>query len=485
MSGISITDSSLFGNDIAEDEDEDIFFSYAIQKSEISRFIGNDKVLIATGLKGEGKSALLIMAEKDFKKDDNNIIIKAQCSSIAPRIDSEDQDFWVEEWKKSICTSIAEKIGETIGVIAFNDKEILKNIAIESGLKSQNIFTKIFSSVDFKLKAGLAGTSAEMAIASKPSQAPKNLIPVITRVLSETQRIYILIDDIDHNFENTKKNKAKISGLLTACRYLSNETPNIKFRLTLRDNVLSIVRKEYASMSHISQYIIPLKWTDSELCNMLAERIRSYIKRNEIGIHFDSDNLKTIDIVFATGEWAGESEASAVKPLSNLSQRRPRWFLELCKLSAHKASLVYHDKILFDDITGVSEQYGRKILDDMTVEYVCEHHYISKYFTAFMGQVNKFKFDDLIKVIKNRIVEGMPEPKVGPLDIAHFLFYIGFISARENFQNGIYKHYTYTQLPLLLTKDYPENAKFEWEIPTIFRNCLKMHPPKTKQNPLK
>ncbi len=475
---LNLIDNTLFGNDVAEDEDETIFFSYAIRKTEITQFTSDSKLLIATGLKGEGKSALLRLAEQDFKNRQNAMTIHAKSSSIAPKISSTDQDEWVEAWKESICISVAEKIGETIGFFTISpDKDMLKRIAIESGTKSQNIISKMIAGIKLKAYAGAGGFDAGIEVTAPSPSSPRSLSSVIGRALSENSEIYILLDDIDHNFENTKQNRAKIAGLLTASRYLANETPQLKFRFTLRDNVWSIIKKEYASMSHISQYIVSLKWTDSELNDMLAQRIRAYAGRSNLNIQHISNKKDVIRLAFSNGEWAGESDVDAIRPLATFSQRRPRWFLELCKLSAKNANNRFQKTITFDNITGVSEEYGRKILTDMSVEYICEQPKIADYFNAFMGQASKFKYKELITTIQNRIVEGMPEPKQLALQIANFLFYIGFISARENIDESHYKHYSYADQPNFLTQNYPENEKVDWEVQTIFRGYLKLKTP--------
>ncbi|MBF0436847.1 MAG: hypothetical protein HQL77_15950 [Magnetococcales bacterium] len=57
---IDFSDESLFGNEAAEDEDEEIFKSYAFEREEVTDFLQKDKrIAILKAYKGEGKSALL------------------------------------------------------------------------------------------------------------------------------------------------------------------------------------------------------------------------------------------------------------------------------------------------------------------------------------------------------------------------------------------------------------------------------------------
>jgi hypothetical protein len=62
---IDLTDPTLFGNDAAEDEQDDVFSSYAYERPELSAFSdGNRSLVVARAYKGEGKSAMLRLAER-------------------------------------------------------------------------------------------------------------------------------------------------------------------------------------------------------------------------------------------------------------------------------------------------------------------------------------------------------------------------------------------------------------------------------------
>ena len=61
---IKLTDPGLFGNDAAEEEDDEIFNSYALWRDEFNDFIDvNRGIVIARDYKGEGTSALMRLAK--------------------------------------------------------------------------------------------------------------------------------------------------------------------------------------------------------------------------------------------------------------------------------------------------------------------------------------------------------------------------------------------------------------------------------------
>lgn len=65
--GIRLTDPHLFGNDAAEDEDAEIFASYALERPELGDFTSpSRRICIARAYKGEGKSALLRLSARQI-----------------------------------------------------------------------------------------------------------------------------------------------------------------------------------------------------------------------------------------------------------------------------------------------------------------------------------------------------------------------------------------------------------------------------------
>lgn len=57
---VDLTDDELFGNEMAEDEEERLFTSYAYERPEFQAFLNSaTKLKVVRAYKGEGKSALL------------------------------------------------------------------------------------------------------------------------------------------------------------------------------------------------------------------------------------------------------------------------------------------------------------------------------------------------------------------------------------------------------------------------------------------
>ena len=115
---IRLNDESLFGNDAAEDEEEEVFESYVIKREEVESF-GKPKarICIARAYKGEGKSALLRLAKREIQSNSKQeaLLIHLKAASIAPTLPEGDATQWIRAWKQAILARVASEIGASLG----------------------------------------------------------------------------------------------------------------------------------------------------------------------------------------------------------------------------------------------------------------------------------------------------------------------------------------------------------------------------------
>lgn len=459
---IDFSDISLFGNSASEDEDNDIFESYAVRRVEVDKFISEMKICIIKTLKGCGKSAILRIAKNElFNK--NKIVFSMNFTEITPEYENDDPDIWVKKWKESIYTRIAEEVGgiNNIPVDLFRNE--IKSVAIEAGMRQINFIDKL-KNILSKISINCGNVNIEMTHGNEKNSCINNMI-----MKGLNDDIFIFIDDIDHNFINTKNVKARLVGFLTACRYIANETPKIKFRLTIRPNSWNIIKREYSAMnSHISQYIIPMYWSHGDIKKILQKRICGYISRKYNEIYSEEE---AFDYIFKKVIWDG-NETYASQPIATYAKRRPRWAKEIFRLAAEEAKSRGKKYIDLDDINFASNHIGDTIINELSAEFSCEYPDIEQYMRQFYNQKNSFKEDELFTIIKNRILNHIDSHSIGVKYIAHALFYCGFLYARENLPSGRYKNYYFEDKPFLFEKYDTESGKYMWEIDLIFRNVL-------------
>lgn len=218
---IDIHDDSLFGNDAAEDEDESIFVSYAVTRTEAACFLDPERrICVARALRGEGKSALLRLTKTRLAEmQDAPLIISVIGSSIAPDIDKDDADALIRAWKKSIFSLIAREVGSQINMAWSDDAITLVEEAEQNGYKSRSVLSSIFD----RLKSSKVPVERTRIGVANPEE-------ILKRWSSRKDSVWIFVDDIDRNFKSGDNARTKVATFFLAIREISNLVPNLRFR---------------------------------------------------------------------------------------------------------------------------------------------------------------------------------------------------------------------------------------------------------------
>src|SRR5882724_5540256 len=138
---VDLSDQTLFGNDAAEDESDDIFLNYVVYRPEVGEFVAlENKLLIARAYKGEGKSALLRLTRAWIERDrPDDLIASVGGSDITPDLTGVDFAAWVRAWKDGLARAIAIEVGRSIG-FAWSDNAIsLVEEAERAGVRQRSL----------------------------------------------------------------------------------------------------------------------------------------------------------------------------------------------------------------------------------------------------------------------------------------------------------------------------------------------------------
>lgn len=479
MALIDFSDKHLFGNEAAEDEIEDIFSSYAIKRPEVSDFLDPSASLaVIRAYKGEGKSALLRLVNLELRKRTTTpVIIRIPASSISPELDSADFDRWVRAWKLNMLRLAANEIGASIA-LAFSDDAIsLVETAELNGYKQRSFV----SSVVDRLKTSAVPLERTKQGAVNPEQTLKRW--------SETgSEVWMLIDDLDNNFENTAAQRAKVASAFSACRQIANLIPEFRFRLTVRPNVWATIKQHHETLSHVEQYVKSLSWSLDDYYEVIAKRVEAHLVRTgawnrvkkTLSMSLDKRNRQLIALAFDDPMPWGDQMRPPTTILHTLSRRRPRWMVELCKHAAAGAVAARREHINKDDITGVLPAFGNRRVQDTVAEFRAQCPEIEELLTAFVGEPEWFATSDLMTALNNRVLQAV-HPKIAgvigqasAMEVAHFLFQIGFLTARRDLPGGKYEHLSYADNPALLNARNNADQGFSWEIHPVFRDALKL-----------
>jgi len=477
---IKISDKSLFGSEIAEDETDDVFISYAVSRQEVVEFLNIDNpIAIVRAYKGDGKSALLRLVKMGLTAStDPSLTIHISAHSVSPDIESNDSDKWIRGWKANLLSLAAREIGANISRAFSDDAIALVEEAESNGFKSRSFFSAIAD----RLSSKAVPLEIKRIGASNPEE-------LLKRWCTGKSYIWFLIDDVDQNFENTAKYKAKIAAFFTALRHISIQIPEFRFRATIRPNVWSIIKREYEALSHVEQYIHDIRWSQTDFYELIAKRIEGYLRRNnqwdEAAKNLPKKpyerNQHLIALVFEDPmPWGPERTRPPGVVLYTLARHRPRWLVELWKVSANAATKIGRGKISLQEINNELASFGQRRIDDAIAEFRSQCPEVGELIIAFSGQPERFKTSDLITILKNRVLQAVTPNIVGVLgtptatDVAHFLFQIGFLTARRDLENGDYEHIAYAENPMLLAARTNLDQGYAWEVHPVFRHPLRL-----------
>ncbi|ATG90489.1 P-loop ATPase, Sll1717 family [Methylomonas koyamae] len=478
-----LADPELFGNEAGEDEDKEVLESYFLEKPEFERFSSErTKLSFVRSRKGMGKSTLLVQTQFQRQKlssTELSIYVKASDLFAIQDIKSDSPAELVYGWQQRICSKINLELGSTLNLAFTDDKIALVESAELAGFRNRNLVSALLDRLKVK---GLAVDIER----TRPSIA--NNQALLTRILSEgNTRVWIFIDDIDATFINTPHERLKVSTFFSACRNIVSTTQDLCIRASVRTDVWSILAQHDEAMDKCEQYMIDLKWTTKETGAILSNKISSFFKRyypdDPRYQNLDSVNdLATITkLVFKEPFYWSGRHLEAFRPIHILSAGRPRWAAQLCKLAGQDAFNKNANLISKGHITSVLRRYGELRIADLYKEHrhQCEH--LEDLIEAFSGGPKKYITKELLSYLTDKVItpSGMPKidgisAEAGSMSVAHFLYRIGFITARdENDSTGL-GFVSFDQRPNLLTTKQNLDDGLTWEIHPSYRHVLRI-----------
>jgi hypothetical protein len=489
---IDLTDPTLFGNDAAEDELAEVFDSYFVSRPEVGEFLAPKQRLgVLRAYRGEGKSAVLRKGQQ-LLSEQKAIVTRTTGAALSPALDTVDPGQWTRGWQRAIFSLLAAEIGSRIGMAWSDDAMSLVEESEKNGFKSRSLFSSVFDRI-----------KASSLPVERTSRGAANAEKIIQRWLKDRTTVWVFVDDVDENYQNTAEFRARVAGFFSACRHITNLVPEVRIRAGIRPNVWSILKADAESLSKVEQYVHDLRWDMEQLRTVLARRIEGYLQRSG-----QDGKLKTICdwnasdreeklISFAFQEsmpWGynASREQKKFRPphvvMSTLSRLRPRWMIELAKAAAKGAKASGVNKIGLDQITGTLAEFGRHRIADLSSEYSSVCPQLHEIINAFADQAEQFTTADLHTIIQRRVLQGVNVSIVGTGSvrdasrIAALLYEIGFLTAREDLADGTYRHFTFAELPDLLHSKTNRDRGMSWEIHPVFRQALGLRSPSASQD---
>lgn len=483
---VDLSDPELFGNEMAEDEEERLFASYAYERPEFGRFLDPvSKILVVRAYKGEGKSALLRWTSLQLKRFKNVVSHSAYANALVPAV-SERGDDYIRLWKESFIRAAANAVGARLELRFSDDVVSLREEAERNGYVERGFVGAILARL-----SALPG-SPKIAGAESVEGA-------FRRVMGANDiQVWIVVDDLDENFRDTEADCLKVMSALVAMRQLTNEIPELRMRASIRPSTWAIIKRKYEALSKIEPYMLDLQWSQGQLEDLLAARVKSYLSRNSgqavasgmvdslssrelVAIAFDDPmpwGRKEIDSGLVGEREIVDKQRPPSVVVATLARYRPRWMIELCKLAAVRATERATKKIGLDDLTKNLEDFGKKRIEDLVAEFRAQCEKVELMLQSFKGKPEHFKTDELVKHVRANLtgrdiriagVSGQPTE----VEMIRFLFQIGFLTARRDFPDGTYRHYSFFDEPSLLSSG-ANDLGVSWEVPSCYRQALQL-----------
>jgi hypothetical protein len=164
----------------------------------------------------------------------------------------------------------------------------------------------------------------------------------------------------------------------------------------------------------------------------------------------------------------------------SLIRKRPRDLIKLCHLSAKVANKFKASKINGNHIYSVLDTYSRGRFDDIVIEFQTQLPQIQDILRRMgpttkelqdptIDNVYKFQTDRLITKISN--IKQNISIDLTPMEIARYLYKIGFITARKTLPSNKLDRRYFDEHPDLL-KGHIGDMGYGWEIHPAYRGAL-------------
>lgn len=467
-----------FGNESADDVDPDELVGYFVEQVAFRKFLNpSNKLLVATARKGVGKSALLQWAFYNLKQQDPDaVVIRCRGADLVRskfHLSSQlsTPNDHIRDWMIRLCSLVNRHLALSLNIALTDDLITLIETAELEGYRSRNIVGCLLDRFQSLLGKG---ETTKLQI--------KDEFELLKRV--KNRKVWILIDDLDATYQNTDTESLELATFFSACRYLTQDLKDIFFRVTLRTDVWSLIRRYDESLDKVEQYVHEILWYQRDFLQLLALRIKASLQAINIELpnvptHVPQDEAeeRLLEMVFVSKmQWA-ERMVNTYKVLYTLSYERPRWAIQLCKLAQESTLRNRGSQIGKDNIDEVWGEYGAKRIADLVAEHKHQCPQVYELLNGFRGANRLMAREELFKWINNRISEHM-EPIIegkrtrSPMVIARFLYRLGFIVARSDSANGSYVHYRFDQMSDFLTARTDADFGLKWEIHPCYREAL-------------
>jgi len=479
---IDFQDGTLFGNDAGEDELPDVLNSYFVDQPAFKQFFNrNQPFQVARSRKGMGKSALLSKLAFDLERADKELILinltGAKLLGLSPPPTGANHLELQNYWSRLICASINYAIGARLGFTFSDATTALVDSAELATLKDRNIAGALLNRIK--------SSKVPIELTSVGHADPDTLLMSAVERSGNT-RVWLLVDDIDSTYIDSPEQRALTSTFFSACRALAREVKGLSIRASVRTDVWSALRQN-EDLDKCEQYVTDISWSAADMKTILSKKVYSYLERTnmqpQIALDYAADADQVLELAFEARMKWGASRVPPFRPIYILSAGRPRWMSQLCRLAGMQAAKAHAPVIVKAHVNAIEKVYSRLRLNDIYKEHSHQYLGLEKLIETFANSPARYATADLLSQLMRRYVNGVGANNVPeldgvrysmPLQLAHFLYKVGFIvGRREHAGEGFGADFTrYEERPELLSDGRNPDDGLLWEVHPAYREAL-------------
>lgn len=214
------------------------------------------------------------------------------------------------------------------------------------------------------------------------------LLPTLCQIL-ESQKVVVLVDELDRGWDESEDAKAFVTGLFQACMSINGLSDNLRVYMSLRQELYDNIPALYEDAQKFRDVIEVISWTKPRLLELIAARIRYSLGQLE---HYSDQ--RCWNRVFAR-----ESPDPASNSFDYMLDRtlyRPREIIQFCA-QAVEATFDRKSGIPADAATvaDVESVYSEERTTDIAAEYRFQYPGLLSLFEAFRGRNCCFQYDEL------------------------------------------------------------------------------------------
>jgi cell division protein FtsB len=435
-----------FGQDTAEFDKH--LADYFLETPTYTQVMRGEKAIV-TGRKGTGKTALLRYAV-DTERPATQYVLKIEAShatyakldenlrALTSQIKNLDSSFKLA-WLFTTLLALIDRLTRETTLYVTDDEKALYAFAKENYRYTEAdpvaaIAGYVFSWVKNLKTIGPIERDVPGSPGTHVFDEPRLLELIrgaVTRVTGKGKTVFLFYDRLDERWDGSPLYAAFLQGLLLAVKDLKALGLDLHPVILLRDDIFSVVTREFQHIDHFRMHIAALFWDERALLDLIALRIRSSLTRQGHRIPPDPKAEDMWRIPFPKDIPARKTPISPWAYMIERTLFRPRDIVLFANLARDAALSKRHAAIEPEDVTEAEAKYSNMKLHDLVAEVSYKYPGVDGVLKSFKRGTVGYGIDDLryrLMELRDAHRQSAPWVDVEEDDLMRTLYSIGFLS---------------------------------------------------------